>query len=215
MYVRLQHIQPVDVERTEAFSDGVLAIAITLLALELRVPSTDELAAAGGFWGALGKNWPSYLAYTLSFLRIGVIWVSHHDLFRLVRRIDRSIMLLNLVLLLLVCAVPFATDVLAEYLGKPATQSSATILYGLVVLASALVLNAMWIYGISHPEHLARELAAAVRRRHLRYSLAGSAALLVAVSAAFIDVWASLALHAVAAAAQLATVPSTWREASK
>lgn len=192
------------------FSDGVLAIAITLLALELRVPSALDLAAAGGFWNALGKNWPSYLAYALSFLRIGVIWINHHDIFRIIRRVDRSVMLLNLLLLLLVCAIPFATDVLAEYLDKSGTESNATILYGLVVLASGVVLNALLIYGVRRPEPLARELAETERRQHLWHSLAGSVVLLAAVGAAFIDVWASLALHAAAAALWLVVAPPTW-----
>ena len=202
--------QSADVARLETFSDGVLAIAITLLALELRVPSAPDLVAAGGFWNALGRNWPSYLAYALSFLRIGVMWMNHHDLFRVIRRVDRPVLLLNLLLLLLVCAIPFATDVLAEYLEKPGAETSATVLYGLVVLSSQLVLNALWIYGAKRPELLVSGFGEAERRQGVRRSFAGSALLLAAVSAAPIDVRASLALHAMAGVLQLARAPSTW-----
>lgn len=206
------HAQPADVSRIETFSDGVLAIAITLLALELRVPSASDLVAAGGFWGALGKNWPSYLAYVLSFLRIGVAWVNHHDSFRIIRRVDRPVMLLNLLLLLLIGAVPFSTDILAEHLEAPQAAAGATILYGSLQLAIGVALNVLWIYATKHPELMAHELGEAEQSNRLRHNIAGSIALLVALGMAFVDVWISLGLQVAAAVLQLALIPR-WPDA--
>src|SRR5215470_9469621 len=93
--------------RLEAFSDGVLSIAATLLVLELHVPeSGDNLGAA------LLAQWPSYAAYVVSFITIGIIWVNHHQLFALVRRVDRTLLFLNLALLMVVSVLPFPTAIL-------------------------------------------------------------------------------------------------------
>ena len=101
--------------RVEAFSDGVFAIAITLLILDLAVPpraSTPD----GYLAAALGHEWPSYFAYLVSFLVIGIIWVNHHSVFARVRQVDRVVLFANLLLLLTVSAIPFPTQLLAEYL---------------------------------------------------------------------------------------------------
>ena len=99
--------------RLEAFSDGVFAIAITLLVLDLAVPPRDgNRSLASG----LGHEWPSYFAYGVSFLVIGIIWINHHVLCTLVRRVDRRVLFANLFLLLTVSLIPFPTRVLAEYL---------------------------------------------------------------------------------------------------
>src|ERR671937_1127352 len=91
--------------RLEAFSDGVFSIAATLLVLELRVPAPDPVGLAA----ALLRQWPSYAVYAVSFLTIGIIWVNHHALFDLLRKVDRPLLFLNLLLLLCVAAVPFPT----------------------------------------------------------------------------------------------------------
>jgi len=91
-----------DSARVEAFSDGVFAIAITLLVLEIKVPA----ARTGlGLWHALGDEWPSYAAYVVSFLVIGVMWVNHHTVFSYIARVDRTLMFLNLLVLLVVAAL--------------------------------------------------------------------------------------------------------------
>jgi uncharacterized membrane protein len=102
--------------RLEAFSDGVFAIAITLLVLDLAVPPREHAPDGESLASALGHQWPSYFAYLVSFLVIGIIWVNHHAVFDRVRLVDRPVMFVNLALLLVVSAIPFPTHLLAEYL---------------------------------------------------------------------------------------------------
>src|ERR1700740_3636134 len=104
-----------ETNRIEAFSDGMFAIAITLLILEIKVPSSGP----GGLTKALLRQWPSYFAFLLSFVYIGVMWMNHHRMFNHIRRSNDTLLVLNLLLLLGVTAVPFPTAVLAANLGTP------------------------------------------------------------------------------------------------
>jgi uncharacterized membrane protein len=99
--------------RIEAFSDGVFAIAITLLVLEIKVPS-HETAESSGLTSALFALYPSYLAFLASFATILVMWVNHHRIFNLIRRSDRAFLYWNGLLLLLISFVPFPTALLAR-----------------------------------------------------------------------------------------------------
>ena len=128
--------------RVEAFSDGVFAIAITLLILEIKVPRED---AAGPLAAQLVRLWPSYLAFLASFANIGVMWLNHHRLFGLIRRSDDGLVGLNLLLLLGVTFVPFPTAVLAEHL-LGHEQRTAGLLYGGTFVALAVVFNVLWRY---------------------------------------------------------------------
>jgi uncharacterized membrane protein len=101
--------------RIEAFSDGVFAIAITLLVLELKVPHLEDGGAGGSLARALARQWPSYVALVTSFFTILVMWANHHRMFNVVRRVDAPFLYANGLLLLLVTVVPFPTAVLAEY----------------------------------------------------------------------------------------------------
>jgi len=132
-----------DTARLEAFSDGVFAVAITLLALDLHVPAPDTLPL--GLVHALLIQWPVYLAYGLSFLTILIMWINHHNLFRLIRRTDHLFLLLNGLLLLSVTTVPFATSLLATYLRQP-DKRAAQVVYSAVSLALATAFNRMWAY---------------------------------------------------------------------
>lgn len=129
-------------ERLETFSDGVFAIAITLLIL------TVDLSHAGG--GALGERllrlWPSYLAYGVSFLTIGIMWANHHDLFRQVGRTDRTLVLLNLMLIMLVAFIPFPTSIVAEFVREPDERRAAALLYGITLTTTAVCFLALWLY---------------------------------------------------------------------
>ena len=115
--------------RVEAFSDGVLAVAITLLVLDLHVDAgtpDDRLAHQ------LAERWPSFAAYVVSFFVIGVIWVNHHALFSLLRHVDRTLLFYNLLLLMFVTTIPFTTATLAANLrGDPADVRIAVLLYGI------------------------------------------------------------------------------------
>src|SRR5204863_7975629 len=99
--------------RVEAFSDGVMAIAITLLVLDLKVPTAAEVTDAGSLLAALGNHWPSYLAYLAAFLTIGLIWLNHRAFVDRVNRFDNRLQWLNLMLLLGVATLPFPTSLLA------------------------------------------------------------------------------------------------------
>src|SRR5258708_7510735 len=96
-------------QRLEAFRDGVFAIALTLLVLEIRLPPPDQLADPVRLVGALRDLWPSYLGYALSFVTVGIMWANHHNLFRYVAIVDHGLLLANLLLLLGVGFVPFPT----------------------------------------------------------------------------------------------------------
>jgi len=109
--------------RVEAFSDGVFAIAITLLILEIKVPSPS-----GGALGAqLLKQWSSYVSFVMSFAFIGIMWMNHHRLFTHIERCDDLLLIINLLLLLGVTSVPFPTAVLAVHLGRPDQRIAATL----------------------------------------------------------------------------------------
>ncbi len=131
--------------RLEAFSDGVFAVAITLLALNLVVPHQDGDRPVHDLLTALLAQWPSYLAYALSFLTILIMWVNHHTLFRFIKRTDHLFLLLNGLLLLVVTAIPFGTNLLASYLQSDQKKVAQVVYCGLS-LAIALVYNRMWAY---------------------------------------------------------------------
>jgi len=131
--------------RIEAFSDGVFAIAITLLILEIKIPA----AGSGNLAQQLLRQWPSYIAFVLSFAFIGIMWINHHRLFNHIRRADNALLFLNLLLLLGVCAVPFPTAVLAQHFGS-SNQRTAAILYHGTYFAIAIFFNILWSYASRH-----------------------------------------------------------------
>jgi uncharacterized membrane protein len=136
--------------RVEAFSDGVFAIAITLLVLEIGVPENrlDDL------WTGIADQWPSYFAYVTSFTTIGGIWLGHHGIFRRMASADSTVMRLNLLLLMLVSFLPFPTKLLAESLDAPSEETAAVILYGAVLLAVSITLSLLWRHIAGHRELL-------------------------------------------------------------
>ena len=125
-----------DTTRIEAFSDGVFAIAITLLILEVRL---QHAGAAGNLSNALLALWPFYFAYALSFFVILVTWMAHHQLFRLVRATSRSIQLANGCVLFYVTFIPFPTAVLAANLGGAEARTAVAFYCGTFVVGSAAV----------------------------------------------------------------------------
>jgi TMEM175 potassium channel family protein len=176
--------------RLEAFSDGVFAIVITLLVIELHVPEVGEGESLAR---ALWHQWPSYAGYLVSFAVVGVIWLNHHRVFDQIVRVDRPVMLLNLLLLLWVALIPFPTNVVATYLrdgGEPA--STALAVYGGVMLAFFAFFGALYAW-ITHDERLLGALppAAELRRARLRFMI-GSAFYVIAFALSW--VWAPLAL---------------------
>ena len=177
--------------RVEAFSDGVFTIAMTLLVLNIKVPNTDQPGQLGSL---LWQQWPSYLAFVISFAFIGIMWVNHHRLFVHIRRIDHMLLVLNGALLLGVTAVPFPTAVLAQYLGK-ADEKAATMLYAGTYVVVAVFFNVLWRYAASGHRLLGEEVDEAEVNRITRQYAYGPLLYLACFVLAYINVAASLALN--------------------
>lgn len=131
-------------QRVEAFSDGVFAIAITLLVLEIKVP---HLEAGESLWAALGHLWTSYFGYIFSFVMIGVYWANHHHIFHLFKKSDHYFVLLNVFFLMCISFLPFPTAVLAEYIADPEHRQAAATFYAFGLFLPAFGWFLMWIYG--------------------------------------------------------------------
>jgi uncharacterized membrane protein len=182
--------------RLEAFSDGVFAIAITLLVLDLHVPDVHT----GSLSNALHHEWPAMVAFVVSFQMIGVLWVNHHVLMRHFDRVDRVFLFLTLVFLMVIAFVPFPTGVVAAALKTPRTEANLTtaaVFYGLVGVALAVMYNIIWHYGRRHcmTEVVDEAEASGITRSYAVGPLIYGAATLVA----FINPWVSLVLFAVIA----------------
>jgi uncharacterized membrane protein len=132
--------------RLEAFSDGVFAIAITLLVLDLKVP--PRLDSEQALAGALLDQWPGYVAFVASFAVIGIMWLNHHRMFQLIQRATHGVLLLNGLLLFMISAVPFPTALVSEYLGHDGARVAAVVYCGWLVLTS-MTWNALWLYAAS------------------------------------------------------------------
>jgi uncharacterized membrane protein len=138
--------------RVEAFSDGVIAIAITLLVLEIKVPRPDEIASAGLFARLLGL-WPSFLAFVTSLGTILVMWVNHHRIFRLERIPDYPFLYWNGFLLLTITFVPYPTALLAQYPASPEAPVATAVYAGTFVI-TAVSFNGLWRHLRTHPRLL-------------------------------------------------------------
>ncbi len=126
-------------ERIIFFSDAVFAIAITLLALEIRLPPLPEQTTNGQLLAALGALWPRYLSYAISFLVIGLMWMAHHHAFRHVHQYGRRLMFLNLLFLLSIGFLPFPTAVIGEF-----GNAVGTVFYAAAMATAGLLLALLW-----------------------------------------------------------------------
>jgi uncharacterized membrane protein len=191
----------VESRRAESFSDGVFAVAITVLVFDL-LPVGAGSRSSRQLSHALSGAWPQYAAYVISFLTIGIMWMNHHALLAHLTRVDRPLLVLNLFLLMGVVAIPFPTALVAEHLtgGLRAGGSIAAVIYGLVMIAISVGFSAMWLYLQSHWERLgAPSPARSPRGATLRFG-AGLAGYVVAtLLAAFVSAAAALALYGVIA----------------
>lgn len=143
--------------RIEAFSDGVFAIAITLLVLGIEVPKAADIGAGGSLLSALLALWPHYLAFVTSFTTILAMWVNHHRIFTFVQRSDHFFLYWNGLLLLLITFLPFPTTVLAEYLLHPEGKVAGAVFAGTLV-AIALTFKGLWRYATKNRRFLARSI---------------------------------------------------------
>ncbi len=184
-----------ETSRTETFSDGVIAIAATLLVLDLRVPVRDTLH--GSLAAALGREWPAYVAYVTSFLVIGIIWVNHHAVFELLGRVDRITLFLNLMLLMTVVAIPFTTALLSEYLTAGGHDGTvAALVYSAVMLAMSFGFSTLYTYVALRPALLAEGVdAQGVRGSIVRFSAVGIALYLLTIVIAAVSAPLCLLAH--------------------
>jgi uncharacterized membrane protein len=192
--------------RLEAFSDGVFAIAITLLIIEVHVPARHHAETLGH---ELLRIWPSYLGYLTSFLTIGVMWINHHHVFSMIARVDRTMLLLNTLLLMLIAFVPFPTAVLAQFIETDGARPAA-VLYGATLTLTAITFFVWWRYASAKR----RLVAASVRDEDIdditRAYTPGTLLYGGAMAVAFASAWASAALY-LAIAVFYALPLAQWR----
>lgn len=178
--------------RLEAFSDGVIAVAITLLVLDIHVPPPS---ASGTLAHKLGSVWPHYVAYVISFVTIGIIWINHHAMISRLRQADHVILILNLVLLLTIGVLPFVTSLMAEYVNEGSGSRLAAAIYagGFLVMSIAFTtLNRHILIVKSHM--LDPPLPADRRRQILRRGISGLVPYLIATAMAAVSAYLTLAI---------------------
>ena len=181
--------------RLEAFSDGVFAIAITLLVLEIRLPGEPELEALGGLGPALGALWPSYAGYVISFVTIGIMWANHHNVIKLISGVDHGLMVWNLLLLMAISFTPFPTAVMADYLPHAGwDRNIAVAFYCGTFTLTAFFYNLLWRH-VARNRHLLRpHVTDAQVRAITRAYRPGTFLYGLATATAFFSVVAALAI---------------------
>lgn len=163
----MEPTRPVELgkNRIEALSDGIFAIAMTLLVLELKVPELPKTASNVQVWPELMKLWPVFISYAASFASLGVYWVAHHNLYHHIRRANRVLLCLNVLFFMFVSFVPFSTSVVNAF---PQTQVAPEF-FGANITLIGWVLWLQWRYASSQPEmlmpHVTREYRDLVRSR--------------------------------------------------
>jgi uncharacterized membrane protein len=183
-----------DTTRIEAFSDGVFAIAITLLVLEIKVPHLSDLPepTSRALLTALAHEWPSYFSLVTSFLTVLIMWMHHHRVMRLVRRTDARLLFANGLLLLFVSVVPFPTALIAEYLGTPAAPAACTVYAGVFVGIGTAFL--VFLSAAFRKEALVPDAPASTITSLRRSYLAGPPLYLLATIAAPFSPWLAMGI---------------------
>src|SRR6266852_8048051 len=181
--------------RLEAFSDGVFAVAITLLVLNIRIPGIallpSQLPNDAGFWQALLNEWPMLAAYGTSFATIGVMWINHHRLYVHIKRTNTGLMLLNLLLLLIIVFIPVPTALVAEYLTRPDLHAAAFFYSGTNVIL-AVCFNLLWRYASYRNRLLGKDADTRAVMAISRQYLFGPLLYLIAFGLAWINTPASI-----------------------
>jgi uncharacterized membrane protein len=180
-----------ETNRLEAFSDGVFAVAITLLVLNIKPPPDNALTSAA-WWSALLNQLPTLLAFVTSFATIGIMWINHHRLFNYIKRTDTGLMLFNLLLLLVIVFIPYPTALLAQqYIAQP-TLNGAALLYSGTNVVLAICFNLLWRYASYHNRLIGKNVDTRAVVAISRQYLGGPLLYLIAFGLAFISVPASI-----------------------
>jgi TMEM175 potassium channel family protein len=195
--------------RVEAFSDGVFAIAITLLVLTVAQPRNYRHLAH-----FLGTQWPSLAAYIVSFAVIGIMWINHHSVFTHLAHVDRNLLYLNLLLLMTIAFLPYPTGVLGQALAKGQGTQTAAVVYGAVMALNGYAWTALWLYASRHRRLLHPDFPEGERARATLLFNLGAVVYTLAVGVAFLNAYAFLALQG-ALAVYYAFDPISRRAAHK
>jgi uncharacterized membrane protein len=187
----------VDTRRAESFSDGVFAVAITVLVFNLLAIDADGTPLS--YHLLLHDSWPKYAAYAVGFLTIGIMWLNHHTMMAHVAKIDRTALVLNIFLLMAVVAMPFPTALVAENLTKPDPAGRvAAVSYGVVSILISVGFALMWTYVSARQESLAvRPIRSA--RSTLRFTAGLAGYVVGTLVAALFSAYAALAIYALIA----------------
>ncbi len=200
------HTRPsLTTQRLETLSDGVIAIAATLLVLDL---GHLEPTANQTVLDAVLHEWPALLAYVYSFAVIGLIWVAHHSMFERISSVDRPLLFLNLGLLMVIGFIPWPTSVLSDFIDAGGANAAwATALYSLTMTVIGLLFMAMWWHLARHPEHTIDTVTEAQLRRSLKFSLVSPLVYGSTILLAFVSPYLCLVVYA-ALSAYFARGPS-------
>ena len=177
-----------DTARLETFSDGVFAIAVTLLILDVR------LSGHGSVAHQLEHAWPSYAAYAISFLTLGIVWVNHHSVFRQIGRVDRTFLFINVAFLMVIAFSPFPTRVLAEHMREQ--SKAAAFAYGLTFTLMAICYGALWFYAAIGRRLIAADADPRVVSGISRSFAPGSLLYLVATLSSLVAAYLAVGLYA-------------------
>jgi len=173
--------------RVEALTDGIFAVAMTLLILDIKVPLVARPADLARELLAL---WPRIVSYAISFLMLGIYWVGHHNQFHLIRRTDRALLWINILFMMTICFVPFSTALLSAY----ATQPVAVAVYGLNLVAIGLILYGHWSYATSRHRLADSDLDPRIIRFASRRILIGPVVFALASLVGFVSTRTSLVI---------------------
>lgn len=193
--------------RIEAFSDGVFAVAITLLIFDVHVPT----GTTGPLAGALGRQWPSYVSFLISFSFIGIMWVNHHRLFNHIQKSDNLLLFLNLLLLLGVTVVPFPTALLANRYFSPSDRVTAAAVFNGTYFVIAIFFNVLWHHAVTKGllDTATLESAHSISKQYA----VGPLAYLVCLGLSWISVPASIGVNVLLAI--FFAIPPRTREESR
>jgi uncharacterized membrane protein len=176
--------------RVEAFSDGVFAIAITLLVLTVAQPRNYR-----GLAHELGRQWPSLAAYVVSFAVIGIMWINHHSVFTSLKEADRGLLYLNLLLLMTIAFLPYPTGVLGQALARGQGTRTAAAVYGVVMTLNAFAWSGLWLYASRHRRLLRSDFPESERVMATLLFTFGVLVYTLSIGVAFLNAYAFLALQ--------------------
>lgn len=188
------HEPEISTSRLEAFSDGVFAIAITLLILEIKIPG-EEVLQRTSLPVYILKQWPEFFAYVFSFVIIGIYWANHHYIFKLYRRTDHTFNMLNVFFLMTIAFLPYPTAILGEYVMDESHRRTATIFYAIGIYLPALMWLVLWLYASKNKRLIDKTLKESFIKHLAKQFWITNALYILAIALAFFSPVASIILN--------------------